>query len=68
MSASDAIRAQGKIIETVGHDAYRVELPNGHRAVGRVAKGTQATSIKIGDHVSIEFHPYDLSRGWINPA
>ncbi len=44
------------------HDnACRVELPNGHRAVGQSRRYTPT----LGDEVTIAFHPYDLARGWI---
>jgi translation initiation factor IF-1 len=56
----DEIRAQGRVIELM-RDAYRVELPNGHRAVGQ----SKAQVFAIGDEVTIAFHPYDISRGWI---
>jgi len=45
-------------------EAYRLELANGHRCIARTAKGLKST-FNVGDHVSIEFHPYDLSRGRI---
>ena len=64
MSVSDLIHAQGKIIETVGQDAYRIELPNGHRAIGRAGKEISIT-YQPGDTVLLSFHPYDLSRGRI---
>ncbi len=41
--------------------ACRVELPNGHRAVGQ----SHTRVFSVGDAVTIAFHPYDLSRGWI---
>ena len=41
--------------------ACRVELPNGHRCVGQ----SRNQVFTIGDPVTIAFHPYDLSRGWI---
>jgi hypothetical protein len=41
--------------------AYRIELPNGHRCVGQ----SKTHVFTIGETVTIAFHPYDLSRGWI---
>jgi translation initiation factor IF-1 len=41
--------------------ACRVELPNGHRCVGQSKRHVFA----VGDTITIAFHPYDLSRGWI---
>ena len=65
MPPGDSIQAQGKITEALDRNSYRVELVNGHRAIGRVAKEAAIASIKIGDSVLINFHPYDLARGWI---
>lgn len=65
MSARDCLQAKGTVVEVLTGDAYRVELANGHRAVARAPKGAPRTAFKIGDTVLIEFHPYDLSRGWI---
>jgi translation initiation factor IF-1 len=60
----DEIRAPARVIELMRDGACRVELPNGHRAVGQ--SRTQEHS--VGDEVMIAFHPYDLSRGWLmNP-
>jgi translation initiation factor IF-1 len=57
----DEIRAQGRVIELMRDGACRVELPNGHRAVGQ----SRTYVPVLGDTVTIGFHPYDLARGWI---
>ncbi len=59
----DEIRAPARVVELMRDHACRVELPNGHRAVGQSRTYTPA----LGDEVTIAFHPYDLSRGWIVP-
>ena len=41
--------------------ACRIELPNGHRAVGQ----SRTYAPVLGDEITIAFHPYDLARGWI---
>ena len=61
---SEQIRANATVIEIMTRDAYRVELANGHRAIARPAR-ENAAAYQPGDQVSIEFHPYDLSRGRI---
>jgi translation initiation factor IF-1 len=61
-SHPDEIRAQARVIELMRDRACRVELPNGHRAVGQ----SRTHQFAVGDEVTIAFHPYDLSRGWIN--
>jgi translation initiation factor IF-1 len=57
----DEIRAQGRVIELMRDGACRIELPNGHRAVGQ----SRTYRAALGDEVTIAFHPYDLARGWI---
>jgi translation initiation factor IF-1 len=63
-SHPDEIRAPARVIELLRDGACRVELPNGHRAVGQ----SREHQCKLGDAVIIAFHPYDLSRGWILSA
>jgi translation initiation factor IF-1 len=47
--------------------AYRVELANGHRCIARTSgeARNRAAEYVCGDAVSLEFHPYDLSRARI---
>jgi translation initiation factor IF-1 len=59
------LRAPGAIIEVLRDDAYRVELSNGHRCIAKAPKGSVHA---ISDQVTLEFHPYDLSRGRILPV
>jgi translation initiation factor IF-1 len=60
-SHPDEIRARARVIELLRDGACRVELANGHRAVGQ----SRTRTIALGDAITIAFHPYDLSRGWI---
>ncbi len=60
-SHPDEIRTSARVIELMRDNACRVELPNGHRAVGQRKHGTPF----LGEEVTIAFHPYDLARGWI---
>jgi translation initiation factor IF-1 len=65
MPARDSLRAQGTITEVLCDGAYRVELANGHGCVGRAS--VEAPPLARGDKVTLEFHPYDLSRARIVP-
>lgn len=60
-SHPDEIRAPARVIELMRDGACRVELLNGHRAVGQ----SRTYVPVLGDEVTIAFHPYDLARGWI---
>jgi translation initiation factor IF-1 len=62
MAHANQIQAPGKLIEVLAHEAYRAELANGHRCIVRAPRGSV---FSVGDEVTLEFHPYDLSRGWI---
>ncbi len=67
MSGAHQLRARGKVLQAMGRDAFRVELPNGHRCVGHLPRGADSIhgDLQPGAEVTIEFHPYDLSRGRI---
>ncbi len=67
MSARDNLQVKGTVIEILKQGAYRVELANGHRCVARTSGEVRLNFIcfALGDKVSLEFHPYDLSRGRI---
>ena len=66
---SDVIEAKGVIFKESGNGYFNVELdePNGHkclcRASGRLI--TRKIQLLVGDRVTVELSPYDLSRGRI---
>jgi translation initiation factor IF-1 len=66
---ANQLQARGTVIEILNHGAYRVELANGHRCIARASGEHRLNFIRLstGDHVQLEFHPYDLSRGRIIP-
>jgi len=67
MANANQIHAKGTVIEVMKHGAYRVALANGHRCIARASGEHRLNFIRLspGDHVQLEFHPYDLSRGRI---
>jgi translation initiation factor IF-1 len=67
MAAAQQIQAQGTVVEVLKHGAYRVALANGHRCIAKASGSVRLDFVKFspGDKVSLEFHPYDLSRGRI---
>jgi translation initiation factor IF-1 len=67
MPSGNEIHAKGTVVEVLRHGAYRVQMPNGHRCIAR-ASGELRLSFErpsLGDHVHLEFNPYDLSRARI---
>ncbi len=67
MANANEIPARGTIVEILADGAYRIELANGHRCIGRASKEHEVKlgPLALGASVALEFHPYDLSRGRI---
>ncbi len=67
MSKKDAIKVEGKVLETLPNAMFRVELANGHVIIAHVSGKMRMHFIRIlaGDKVTVEMSPYDLSKGRI---
>jgi len=67
MSKKDAIKVEGKVLETLPNAMFRVELANGHVVMAHVSGKMRMHFIRIlaGDSVTVEMSPYDLSKGRI---
>jgi translation initiation factor IF-1 len=65
MAHAVPLRARGVVVEVLRDGAGRVELPNGHRCIARAPADVLLAK---GAAVTVEFHPYDLSRGRIVPV
>lgn len=67
MAKQEAIKVEGRVTEVLPDQNFRVELENGHTvlayAAGRMAKFR--IRVLVGDLVSLDMSPYDLSRGRI---
>ncbi len=61
-----AIEVDGKVIDII-KDEYRVELDNGFTVTAHVSGKIRMNMIRVlpGDRVTVEFSPYDLTRGRI---
>lgn len=66
MAKETTISVDGKVLE-VFKDEYKVELENGFIVVAHVSGKIRMHMIRIlpGDKVTVEFSPYDLTRGRI---
>jgi translation initiation factor IF-1 len=64
---SQVIRQRGEVIETLPNSIFRVQLDNGHLALCHISGKMRKHYIRIlaGDRVTVEFSPYDLSKGRI---
>jgi translation initiation factor IF-1 len=67
VAKEEAITAEGTVVETLPNAMFRVELEGGHRVLAHISGKMRMHFIKIlvGDKVSVELSPYDLSRGRI---
>ena len=67
MSKKDAIKVEGKVLETLPNAMFKVELAGGHVIIAHVSGKMRMHFIRIlaGDSVIVEMSPYDLSKGRI---
>jgi translation initiation factor IF-1 len=67
MSKKDLIQIEGTILESLPSATFRVELDNKHQVIAHISGRMRLHWIRIlpGDRVTVEFSPYDLSRGRI---
>jgi translation initiation factor IF-1 len=63
----DKIRADGVVVEALPGTQFRVRLENGHEVLAYLAGKMRKYYIRIllGDRVSVEMSPYDLTRARI---
>lgn len=67
MSKEDVIELEGTVLEALPNAMFKVELSNGHKVLAHISGRMRMHYIKIlpGDKVTIEFSPYDRTRGRI---
>ena len=68
MSKEDSIPAEGTVVDKLPNALFKVRLEAGeHEVLAQVSGRIRKHSIRIllGDRVSVEMSPYDLSRGRI---
>ena len=63
----DKIELQGTVVDCLPGTQFRVELDNGHRVLAYLSGKMRIYYIRVllGDRVSVELSPYDLTRGRI---
>ncbi len=61
------IEAEGTVIEALPNAMFRVELEGGHTVLAHISGKMRMNYIRIllGDRVTLELSPYDLTRGRI---
>ena len=67
MSKSDSIELIGQVIKILPATMYNVRLENGIEILAHVSGKMRKNFIKIavGDKVTVEMSPYDLTKGRI---
>lgn len=65
MSKDGIIELDGKCLEVLPNQMYKVELENGHTVIAYAAGKMKKNKIRVlmGDQVKVEISPYDLSKG-----
>lgn len=61
------VEIQGRVVKILPGSMYRVQLENGLEVIGHLSGKMRQFNIKItlGDMVSMEMSPYDLTKGRI---
>ena len=68
MSKEDLVPAEGLVVDKLPNAFFRVRLENSeHIVLAQISGKVRRNHIRIlmGDRVSVEMSPYDLSRGRI---
>lgn len=67
MPREEAIHVEGTVAEVLPNHLFRVELGNGHRFIAHLSGKMRMNFVRlgVGDRVTVEMSPYDLSKGCI---
>lgn len=67
MAKEEAIKLDGVVVDLLSNAKFRVKLESGVNIIGHISGKIRQNDIKIllGDKVSVEFSPYDLTKGRI---
>jgi translation initiation factor IF-1 len=67
MSKEDLVEFNGMVTELLPNAMFRVELENGHMILAHTSGRMRKNRIRVlvGDRVTVEMTPYDLSKGRI---
>ena len=67
MAKDDVIEIEGVVVDALPNAQFQVELPNGHKLLAHISGKLRMNYIRIlvGDKVTVEMSPYDLTKGRI---
>lgn len=65
MAKEELIQFPGVVLELLPNATFRVKLENGHLIIAHTSGRMRKNRIRIlvGDKVTVEMTPYDLSKG-----
>jgi len=65
MAKEEVLEFKGKILELLPNATFKVELENGHVIIAYTSGKMRKNRIRVlvGDDVTVEMTPYDLSKG-----
>ena len=65
MAKEEGIQVEGRVIELLPNAMFRVELENGAIIIAHTSGKMRKNRIRIlmGDSVTVEMSPYDLTKG-----
>jgi translation initiation factor IF-1 len=67
MTKEDTLRLEGKVIELLPNMNFQVELENGLKVLAHLRGKMRVRNIRVlvGDRVTVEMSPYDLTKARI---
>ena len=67
MAKEKAIEVEGMVVAALPNAMFQVEMDNGHRVLAHLSGRMRKNYIRVllGDRVSLELSPYDLTQGRI---
>ncbi|MEI6188386.1 MAG: translation initiation factor IF-1 [Alphaproteobacteria bacterium] len=67
MAKEELIQFKGKVMELLPNAMFRVTLENGHEVIAHTSGRMRKNRIRIlvGDDVTVEMTPYDLTKARI---
>ena len=65
MAKEEVLEFRGKVLELLPNATFRIELDNGHKIIAYTSGKMRKNRIRVlvGDDVTVEMTPYDLSKG-----
>jgi translation initiation factor IF-1 len=67
MSKESTMQFEGDVVDVMPNATFKVKIETGHTVLAHISGKMRKNQIRIlmGDKVSVEMSPYDLTRGRI---